>query len=129
MTGRPMPLPYRLLIAITGAILVLVTVAVVVVARRDGGGGHPARGKLTASQQALVDRAKPDPSCAIEPPPAPADATLVALDVLRLQGTCLGTTTEYLAKDRVTARRAALARDPAVVATGVVQPAELADDD
>jgi len=82
-----------------------------------------AKDVLSEHQQELIAQAEPDPSCATEPPAAPADASLVPLEVLKLDGTCLTTTTEHLPEDEVEQRRAELAKDPNVVASSVARPA------
>jgi hypothetical protein len=88
---------------------------------------------LSEEQLDLIRGAVPGPGCAATPDPAsepaPDDASLVALDVLRVDGTCLTTVTEYVAADQVDGRRAELERDPAVVAAAVSPPAYPDQDD
>lgn len=110
------------------ATAVLATVLVVVL--RDGGGDAAstrvrAEAVLDDRQLALIRAAKPDPGCDAAPSAAPvpaANAGLVPLDVMRVDGSCLSVVTEYLAAADVEARRAALARDPAVVVAAVAPP-------
>lgn len=109
--------------------------AVLVVVFRDGDDGASASrvrpdDLLTERQLALVRSAVPDPGCGGTPAPVPADRSLVALDVMRVDGTCLSVVTEYLPASEVDRRRAALASDPAVVVAAVAPPmkSDAADD-
>ncbi|WP_436791694.1 S8 family serine peptidase [Yinghuangia sp. YIM S10712] len=108
-------------------VVLAVVAAVLVVVMRDDGDAASARvrpeGVLTERQLALLRKAVPDPGCdAATSGSAPADTALVALDVMRVEGTCLSFDTEYLPADQVPARREALSRDPAVVAAAVAPP-------
>ncbi|MGA4543530.1 S8 family serine peptidase [Uniformispora flossi] len=110
--------------AIAAVVVVLAVVAgVLVVVLRDDD-AEPAAGiraadVLTERQLALVRKAVPDPKCDAGAGRAAGDPSSVALDVMRVDGTCLKVTTEYLPADRVAARRAELAKDPSVVESAV----------
>ncbi|MFF7249754.1 S8 family serine peptidase [Embleya sp. NPDC008237] len=118
-------------------VLAVVATVLVVVLRGDderGGAARPAvraEDVLSARQLAQIRGARPDPSCAAAPGKGPGAPGLVALDVLRVDGTCLSTTTEYLPAADVGARQAVLARDPGVVVAAVAPPAQAdaADDE
>ncbi|MEU8136358.1 S8 family peptidase [Streptodolium elevatio] len=116
---------------VTAAVVAAAVLAavLVVVLRDDRGGGADARVRaeavLDARQLALIRAAKPGPRCedATRTGPVPAaDAGLVPLDVMRVDGSCLSVATEYVAPGDVEARRAVLARDPAVVVAAVAPP-------
>ena len=99
----------------------------------DGDSGDAASGRvdpldvLDDGQVELIRRAVPDPACGRDADgrPRPDDPALLPLDVLRLDGTCLVTTTELVAADEVDARRNVLERDPTVIAAAVVPPPSL----
>ncbi|NUU20761.1 MAG: S8 family serine peptidase [Streptomycetaceae bacterium] len=109
-------------------VLAVAAVSVAVVLRDDGDDGPGsvrAADVLTERQLALIRTAVPDPKCDdAAAGPAPADASLVPLDVMRVNGTCLSVATEYLPAAQVAARRDELSRDPAVVESGVAPPME-----
>jgi subtilisin family serine protease len=99
-------------------------------AARDGADpGIDPTDLLSEDQLELIRGTVPGPGCGAAPEPAPEpasdDASLVAMDVLRVEGTCLTTVTEYVVADRVDDRRDELERDPAVV-TAAVSPPEYA---
>lgn len=120
------------LVAVCAALAVVTGVLVVL---RDGGDGASV-GRvrpgdvLTERQLGLVRAAVPDPGCGNESAPRPADRSLVPLDVMRVDGTCLSVVTEYMPASEVEARRRALAADPAVVVAAVAPPmsADAVDD-
>ncbi|MEU8138250.1 S8 family serine peptidase [Streptodolium elevatio] len=108
-----------------GVVLALVAAVLVVVLRDDDGPAGRIRPAdvLDDRQLALIRQAVPDPKCdRPDPAPRPDDPSLRALDVMRVDGTCLSMTTEYLPADQVQARRDALSRDPAVVESAVAPP-------
>jgi subtilisin family serine protease len=110
----------------TGAVCAVVVVAVGVRHVVDDGPASDASADIDAGdvlseeQLELIHRAVPDPSCSSEPSPPQDDGSLVPLDVVRVEGTCLDARTEHVPADRVDERRAELARDPSVVAAAVV---------
>jgi subtilisin family serine protease len=130
----------RWLLVVAGAgCAALAAVTFVVVGGREGRDAAPDGADpgldpadvLSEDQLDLIRGAVPGPGCAAAPGPAPDDAALVALDVLRVEGTCLTAVTEYVAADEVDDRRGELERDPAVVAAGVsppVYPGQVDDD-
>lgn len=77
---------------------------------------------LSDEELELIHGAEPDPGCASEPTAVPADEDVVALDVVRVDGTCLDAATEYVAAGEVDARLAELDDDPAVVAASPAPP-------
>src|ERR1700754_1993637 len=98
-----------------GVVLVIVAVVAIVLITGDDGdspgtadGGASLADVLTDEQRALLDTAVPSADCPDEPVATPDDDSLVALDVLRIDGDCLVATTEYVAADEVDARRSAL---------------------
>ncbi|UGQ11540.1 S8 family serine peptidase [Yinghuangia sp. ASG 101] len=112
---------------LTAVCVVLAVVAgvLVVVLRDDDGGTERIRPTdlLSDRQLALIRTAVPDPACdTATQDPRPDDPSLAALDVMRVDGTCLSVTTEYLPAAQVPARREALSRDPAVVEAAVSPP-------
>ena len=77
---------------------------------------------LSDEELELIHGAEPDPACASTPAAAPGDSELVAVGVVRVEGTCLDATTEYVPADEVDARLAGLDDDPAVVAAAPAPP-------
>lgn len=84
---------------------------------------------LTDDQLEAIHGTTPDPGCDAEPARAPDDASLVPLDVLRVDGSCLTASTEYLPADEVDTRRAELADDSTVIAATVTPPTYLDEAD
>ena len=122
---------------LTAALVVVVAVVVagVLVIVDRGEDGKPAASSgidpeqvLDARQLKLIRDAIPDAECDSELPPAPAKG-LVALEVLRVQGTCLRGTAEYLPADRIDARKKELSADPSVVVAAVPPTSTLDQDD
>jgi subtilisin family serine protease len=116
-----------LLVAGAATVVLLGGGAGIVIGNRlDGGSGSDGPGEIEAAdvlseeQLELIHQAVPDSSCASEPTPPPDGDSLVALDVLRVEGTCLDDATEYVPADQVAERRAELDRDPSVVAAAVI---------
>jgi subtilisin family serine protease len=122
LTGR------RRLLAL-GVVGVVLWVVLGVVAFGDGG-SPPASDRddplvaevLSDEELELIHGAEPDPACASAPAAAPGDSELVAVGVVRVEGTCLDATTEYVPADEVDARLAGLDDDPAVVAAAPAPP-------
>ena len=99
-------------------------------ASAEGGAGIDPATLLDAQKLELLHDAEPSPDCNQEPEPAPDDESLVALDIVRIDGSCLTTATEYLPADDVAARQAELADDPDVIAAAVLpEPVPDEDDD
>jgi subtilisin family serine protease len=119
-------------LGVTCAVLWAV-VAIVVVRRGDGDGSDGTDDEdlvaqlLNDQELELLDQAQPDPACASEPTAAPDDDSLVAVEIVQVDGTCLDATTEYVAEDQVDARLAELDDDPKVVAAAVAAPPPSAD--
>lgn len=120
----------RVIVIAAGCVVVIAAVwAIVVVTKNDdpdavadGSNDLEPAEILTDDQLKLIDQAVADPGCEKAPAAAPDDASLVALDVLRVDDTCLTVTTEYLRPNEVEDRRAELKSDPAVVEAAVSPP-------
>ncbi|NUT48008.1 MAG: S8 family serine peptidase, partial [Saccharothrix sp.] len=115
----------RRVFVLTAVCVVLAVVAgvLVVLLRDDDGSGRIRPADVLSDRQLeLIRQAVPDAKCDATPIPRPDDPSLVPLDVMRVDGTCLSTTTEYLPAAQVSARREALSRDPAVVESAVSPP-------
>lgn len=123
----------RLLVGLGAVCVTLWVIVAVVVLRRDGGDDNATGDEedlvaelLSDEELELVHQAVPDPGCASEATALPDDDSLVALEVVRVDDTCLDAATEYVPEDEVDARLAELDDDPAVIAAAPAAPAPFA---
>lgn len=115
----------RWVVAIAVAIAVVGTSSTaVVIERRQHTRTHEIAPPLmlTARQEALIGRARPAAGCNRPVSARPTDRYLTALTVIRLVGTCLTTTTEFVPQGQLSMRRDALRREPSVVVAAVAPP-------
>ena len=120
-------------LGVVGVVLLAVVAFVALRGDDDGGDDGPTGDEdlvarlFSDDELELIHQAAPDPACAGEPTAPPGDEALVALEVVRVDDTCLDASTEYVAEDEVDARLAELDDDPSVVAAAPATPAAAAD--